>query len=520
MEKIKGNEGSNASLPVLTASEARAEKKFVELETGRVLVEQAARRAEKEREKLEEERLEKKEKESERTNRDTPEISKQSKWFGVEGKLLKEEQIRWVLEMEKELWDAFQNWKPAPYGELEKQLEELSKLYQALLEAILTCTIGEEQFIQKGRLDEVLVEKLLLLANVRLNNLMGLLGKTDQAETIKRIWYSLYKQTAGENISPKILHQFLAKSQAGVSGGNFGRISRAHDIRETPAGAAAQGRAGTLSGMEEGRVYKLSGRNGIQVSREFIQQRADISQKNGTEVNQSIHRGMGQGIFTGKELEPAEAFAKHIQGSIQLFRGTGASYSAEAAGFLAALLSIKGQFYISDTGRAGAMALPMESLVNRMVDYYLSRKEAYQAYYYTTDLYNKTKDSERAIEKGLEYSYRLFLDRKSGGEKMGEKTDEKAAAFFPAFFGRMEEEEYKKGLRRLKENWREFLEAIGGNGRDMNLRMQRYSPWGAMIEGEKKRKAREEKESRLFKKQVLFLAGLVLLYLGWKFFFS
>lgn len=520
MEKIKGNEGSNASLPKLTGSEARAAKKFAELEVGRVLVEQAARRAEKEREKLEEERLEKKEKESERTNRDTPEISKQSKWFGVEGKLLMEEQVKWVLEMEKELWDAFQNWKPAPYGELEKQLEELSKLYQALLEAILTCTIGEEQSIQKDRLDGVLVEKLLLLADVRLNNLMGLLGQMDQTETIKRVWCSLYKQTSGESISTKMLQKFLEKSQVRSSGNNYGTISQAHNARETSAGTAVQGRTGVSSVMEEGRVYKLSGKNGIRVSQEFIQQKADILRENGTALNQSAHRGTGQGIFTGRELELAEAFAKHIQGSIQLFGGTRDSYSTEAAGFLAALLSIKGEFYISDTVRAGAMALPMESLVNRMVDYYLSRKEAYQTYYYTTDLYNKTKDPEHAIEKGLEYSYRLFLDKKSGEEKTGQKMDEKAAAFFPAFFGRMAEEEYKKGLRRLKENWREFLTAIGGNGRDMNLRMQRYSPWGAIVEGEKKRKVREEKENQLFKKQVLFLAGLILLYLGWKFFFS
>lgn len=177
MEKIKGNhEGGNASPPIPTGAAARAAKKFTELEAGRILVEQAARKAEEERDKLEEERLEKREKESERTNYDKPELSKQSKWFGVEGKLLEEEQLKWALEMEQELREAFQNWKPAPYGELAKQLEELSRLYQALLEAIFTCTTGEEQAIQKDRLDAVLIEKLLLLADVRLNNLMGLMG--------------------------------------------------------------------------------------------------------------------------------------------------------------------------------------------------------------------------------------------------------------------------------------------------------------------------------------------------------
>lgn len=81
--------GSNV-LPMPTGAEGRAARKMMELEAGRVLVAQAAKQAEEAREKLEEERQETKEKETERESRDTPELSPQSKWFGLEGKLLQE----------------------------------------------------------------------------------------------------------------------------------------------------------------------------------------------------------------------------------------------------------------------------------------------------------------------------------------------------------------------------------------------------------------------------------------------
>ena len=117
------------TLPAPTGAENRAARKLMELEAGQVLVAQAAKQAEEARAKLEEERLETREKEQEREQRDMPELSRQSRWFGLEGKLLTEANLRWILEMEQELWEALLNWQPSPSGDLSKELEELSRLY-------------------------------------------------------------------------------------------------------------------------------------------------------------------------------------------------------------------------------------------------------------------------------------------------------------------------------------------------------------------------------------------------------
>ncbi len=130
-----GGQGSKeVSMPA--GADGRMARKMMELEAGRILVEQAAKQAEEAKEKLEEERQESGEKESERETRDMSKLSPQSKWFGLEGKLLMETNLKWILEMEEELWEELLNWSPTLSGNLSKELEELSKLYLALLEAI------------------------------------------------------------------------------------------------------------------------------------------------------------------------------------------------------------------------------------------------------------------------------------------------------------------------------------------------------------------------------------------------
>lgn len=514
MEKIKGNEGNHVQLPSPGGAEARAARRFMELEAGRVLVEQAARRVEEEREKLEEERQETAERENERISRDTPELSKQSRWFGVEGRLLEEEQLKWILEMEQELWEAFKNWQPASYGSLAGQLEELSKLYLKLLEAVLTCTTGENQLIQKDRLDAVLSMKLQLLVELRLGNLVSLLEQTGEKETLNRVWYSLYKQTAGEHISMKRAGQLSAGLAQKASAGSSGVSGRAGGAVIEGRGQA-EGSRMQASSIAEGSVYKFSGGNGIRMSTAFdLHRKAEAA----FSVNGSAGSGNRQGVFMGEELERAEVFAAHLRESSRLFTRAGGSW--EAAGYYAALTSIKGQIYVSDGPGTGSVPFPMESLVSRLVDYYLSRKEAYRAYYYTMDVYEKTKDSKMAAEKGLEYAYRMFREKGSGENSAQSKYQGEPAGFFQILSGETEEEAYRRGLQFLEKNWLDFLNALGHEGKGFTLRMHRYSPWGAVMEAEERRKGREERENRILMRQIWVAAGLVLLYLGWRFFFS
>ena len=141
MPRVKET-GGDAALPkaAAVAAESRMAKKTAQMQAGQVLITEAAKHAAEVKENLEKERADRKAEQKEDNSRDrteekrdTPELSKQSKWFGVEGKLLKDANIKWTLEMELELWEAFQAWMPSGDEHLSAQLKELSRLYLALL---------------------------------------------------------------------------------------------------------------------------------------------------------------------------------------------------------------------------------------------------------------------------------------------------------------------------------------------------------------------------------------------------
>ena len=506
MEKLSGKELTGSVLPPAAGAEGRAAKKFAELEAGRVLVAQAARKAEESREKLEEERLEKKEKE--REYRDTPQLSRQSRWFGVEGRQM-EEDFRWTLEMEQELWEAFQSWQPLPGGSISGDLLQISRLYLALLEAILTHTTGEEQDIETARLDEVLMEKLNLLMEVRLKNLTEMLGQAGQKNTLKHIFLSLYKRTAGENPDPRRTERFLHK-RAQETGGTAGR-----EGAQGSFGGAGSGVRAALP--EEGRLYRLSSKGGVEINRDF-----DIHRKSGeVQMSQRTSALSGKQSFPESELCRAEAFASHLGESTRLFgRLWAPGGNEEAAGFLAALIFMKGQVYASGGKTAGETAVPVDSLIQRLVDYYLNSKGARGVYYYMTDLYTKTGDPQKTAKDGIAYAYRMFREKKEDTAFGNREAYSSKALFFQSLSERAAEENLQKGLRLLEENWQHFQRALGEEEkRGISFRAQRGSSWGMLVETEKRRQEQERKADRTLLRAVLLAAAAGLFFFGWKLFF-
>ena len=210
------NSGPAQPSAAAAVMDARMAKKSAELEAGQALIAETAKQVTRARQELEQERTQR---ESERDydrdkdddKRDTSELSKQSKWFGIEGKLPENIEVKWTLEMMQELWEAFQRWMPVKDQSLSAQLEELSKLYLALLEAILTHTMGEEQAAQAERLNGILAEKLNLLMEMGLKDLKELLEKTGQTDTLNLVKASVYRQTTGESISGRAASRFYAQ---------------------------------------------------------------------------------------------------------------------------------------------------------------------------------------------------------------------------------------------------------------------------------------------------------------------
>lgn len=554
MSRVKeagGNQTSSSAAAAAAALENRIARKTAQMEAGQVLIAEASRHAAeakeellKERESRKQESKEEYERDRTEEKRDTPELSRQSKWFGIEGKLLKDANVTWTLEMEQELWEAYLRWMPVGDQNLSAQLEELSKLYLALLEAILTHTMGEEQAAQMERLNEILAQKLNLLVDVDLKDLMEFLNQTGQKETLNLVKTSVYKQTTGETISARAADRFYARGKVNSTGGtryfmpeSQGRqagSSRGRKGMYTASGTAAS--AGGLSAASEegGSLYKLTKGGNVKVSqgydgRKFSgeQQMLQRNQALSAARNGSAGGGAisgGKAVLTGRELERANRFAAHINGSGNLLKNPDISArNEEVAGLLAAVTAIKGQMYASTAGKAQAMSGSVKSAVNQMVDYYLAQKGVYKVYHHTTNIYEKTGSPQKAIEEGLSYAYKTFMEKKGMDAYRQQEAYSDRAGFFQMLSkGQTLQADLIRGMKLLESNWRDFLKAVGEDEKKgIALRMQKHSPWGFLMEPEAlKRGDKETDNKKVLITQAVCIAVLVLGYLCYRLFFG
>lgn len=529
VNEMGGNSAASAAVSSAVL-DARTAKKTLDLQAGQVMAEAAAKRAEQVKEELELEReakAEEKEPNKEEEKRDTSELSKQSKWFGIEGKLLKDGDIKWVLEMEQELWAAFLKWRPVPGGNLAGQLEELSRLYLALLEAILTHTMGEEQAAQIERLDELLAQKLTEFLDTDLDELMEFLEKTDQTETIQNVRSSIYKRTTGQSISPRAAGQFYAKGRANA--GNT-RFFMPESSAQGKSSMRAASYAGALSAPEEGTLYQLSKGRNVKIDQAFDAQRKSgemqISQRNqalGIGGRGKAGTGAAGAAYSGNELARANRFAAHINGSGDLLKHPGISArNEELVGYLAAITSIKGQMFAASSGKENAMNIPIKNALNQMVDYYLSQKGIYKVYNYTTNAYERTHDPQKALEEGLEYAYTLFQEKKRDVAYRQQAAYSEEAGFFQALLKNQTlQADLLRGIKILEENWKQYLKSIGeSEKKGISLKMQKHSPWGALLEPWGNLRLDKGSTGKRILTRAVAVIALILVYFCYRMFFG
>ncbi len=550
--KEAGNsQASAAAAAAVAVTDARLAGKSAKLAAGQVLIEEAARHAAEMKEEILKESASRKEEnkdERDRTEekRDASELSEQSKWFGIEKRLLKDEDIKWTLEMMKEQWEAFQNWIPAGDRELSEHLDELSRLYLALLEAILTHTAGEEQALQIDRLNEVLVLKLTLLMDVDLKDLMDMLEQTGQKETLNLIKSSVYKQTTGESISARAAGRFFARGNVNSTGNTRyfmpesqgqGAVSGRGKNGMYTASASPASAGGLSAASEEGRFYELTKDRNVRMSQSLdIRRQSGELQMSQRARNVSNARGSGSVIAGGngsllggktmpggKELAGANRFAAHMNGSGNLFTNPAINArNEEVLGLLAAVTSIKGQIYAANSGRNNAVNSSLRNALNQMIDYYLTQKGAYKVYGYTSNVYEKTHSPQKAIEEGIEYAYRLFMEKKGDAVYRQQAAYSEEAGFFQKLLkGQSAQAELLRGMRLLEGNWRDFLKSIGeSEKKGITLKMQKHSPWGMLMEPMSLDKDKgEKKEKKIALTGIACVAALIVIYLCFRLFF-
>lgn len=474
-----------------TEKELQLVKQQTEMKAGEALLRETSRALMEQKEK----RAEKKEQEQ---PRDTAEISERHRAPRT-GKTISESGIAgWCLEMQGKDWEAFLNWQPDPDEELSKQLQELSRLYLTLLEAVLKYAEGENLAEQLGRLDALLAQKLNLLMEQELAQLISLLEQTGQTEAADRVRAGLYRQTAGRTLSPRAAHALFSqgtsvrgRNSGTAAGGSAGGTGRETGIHRSAGHALCRGSSASSSLSDEGMIYQSSGKQNVRFQQTYhIQQsswKEQIRQRN--EVIRSARSGIAENTFqkgsarscSGNELKMANRFAAHINSGGNLFKNPAISArNEEVTGLLAAVMSIKGQVYAGEAGQRALVARPLQDVIEKMIDLYLNRKGASAVYYHTLTVYKQTKDPKKAIRDGQEYACRQFREKQKDPAYQKSAPYAKESGFFRILLkGLSPEKEFALGVHVLQKDWQDFLSAIG-KGTSGLSEMERHSPWRAV----------------------------------------
>ena len=470
MSQIKTT-GTVSEPAVNTDKELQLARQQAELKGGETLIRELAGMTARQRENVRSSRTDT----GQEQPKDTAEISETRRRLLSDGTVPADELLKWVLEMAGEDWEAFLEWLPDPDLELQEQLQELSKLYLTLLEAVLKHAEGDNLKEQLDRLDSLLAQKLNLVIDKSLEQLTSLLEETGQSATMDSIRSSLYRQTAGRTISPQAAHMLFAQST------QTRRAATAGSIRSHTAPSPFSG---------EGMIYQSSGKQNVRFRQTYDTEQT--SWKEQLRQRQVIIRNAKKGIVentfrqgnpvscSARELERANRFAAHIDGSGNLFKNPGISArNEEVTGLLAAVMSIKGQVYAEKSGGTSSITVALENAIEKLVDRYLRQHGGHKVYYRTLTAYKQMKDPQKAIQSGQDYAYQQFREKqKAAGQRSGPYAKE--SGFFQALLKKLSpEKEYALGVRLLQEDWTRFLSSVG-NRQDLSYRpgIERYSPWG------------------------------------------
>ena len=532
----------------LAGKDIQLAKQQVELQAGQTVIRETAKALKEQNKQIEQEQTTDNRTEND-TAKDTSEISEIHHWPGADKTAAADAASKWCLEMDSKNWNALLEWTPTPGADLPEQIQELSKLYLALLESILKYTEGEWQAMQLEQLDTLLAEKLQLLMDADLDEVARLLEETGQDAALDGIKSSMYQQTAGQSISARAANALFTRARRFGMGSGFdfiGNTSARGTQGRSGSGSNSGFKAGSDSGFRagsasrsfsssasvsrfssgEGQIYNRAGENSLR-----FQQANAAGQKNWkaqiqqrTEVINNARKGItGNSLsrnasvsYSGKELAQANRFAAHINGSGNLFKNPRISArNEEVTGLMAALMTIKGRVFAAGADRGNAITLPLQNAIDKLIDQYLRQKGASRVYYYTISAYEKQKNPEQAMKDGQAYAYQQFKEKQENPAWQKSPHYSRQAGFFQALLkNQSPEKDLALGFNVLQKDWQNFLHALGkGGGFSYRLEPERYSPWGAAAGSGKSRTDNDGHIGKILLVAAAILIGVGVVYL-------
>lgn len=494
--KVSGKADLNLSVEALKANE--------KLTAGEIVLNQVAAQTQsmKEEAKAESEKTENAEKS--RSVRDTASVSDTPEI--------------WDEEEWREAFHDITDWTPSETIPLSEELKELAKIYEELLLAVLTH--GTQEGLEAGQLNQELSVMLQKLLMSRLGDLELLLSNYGSAVSINALRAAICRSVMGKNFTEAELNQIFGRS--GMEGKQLS-VSKEGGIRtpvttgdnETGMGIIYQPTASGTIKNNPGYAKNLMDETSLTILEKGGPFKKIAGKAQGASLTISpLKTGR---VYEISDLEAAQRFASYMNREGNLFKISGLSgKSEELLGFLAALMSIKTQIFVSSLGAEKGIAMDLREACDRMTDELIQdmvsqsslkysgvrkpvfeAKDVYRIFYYMMNLYQNKADVNETANKGIRYAYQQFLKKKEVSEIKGEPEP-----FFTK--GKKEpSEDFKEGRKQIERDWNGFTEFLNnGHSTDIPQGVLVLSPWGMLAEPEA---SREESDGNI--SPAFFLGG-------------
>jgi hypothetical protein len=408
-----------------------------------------------------------------------------------------------------EIWDEDEwrealheitDWTPSETLPLSEELKQLARIYEELLLAVLTHGTQESQ--QVGELNQELSEMLQKLLMSRLGDLELLLSNYGSAVSINALRAAICRSVMGKNFTEAELNQIFGRSgmdgelTAGVKEGGI-RTPVPTGDNEIGMGIIYQPTASGTIKNNPGYAKKLMDETSLTILEKSAPFKKMAGKAQGASLTISpLKTGR---VYEISDLEAAQRFASYMNREGNLFKISGLSgKSEELLGFLAALMSIKTQIFVSSLGTEKGIAIDLREACDRMTDDLIQDmvnqsslkysggrrpvfegKDVYRIFYYMMNLYQTKADVNETANKGIRYAYQQFLKKKEVLEIKGEPE-----SFFTK--GKKEpSEDFKEGRKQIERDWNGFSEFLNsGHSSDIPQGVLVLSPWGMLAEPE------------------------------------
>ena len=411
----------------------------------------------------------------------------------------------WNEDEWREALHEITDWTPSETRPLSEELKQLAGIYEELLLAVLTHGTQERQ--EAGELNQELSVMLQKLLISRLGDLELLLSNYGSAISINALRAAICRGVVGKNFTQAELNQIFGRSdtegkQTGSADKSGIRTPVTTGNNETGMGIIYQPTASGTIRSNPGYARNLMDETSLTILEKSGPFKKAADKTQGASLTISPLK-MGR-IYEISDLESAQRFASYMNREGNLFKISGLSgKSEELLGFLAALMSIKTQIFVSGLGAEKGIAMDLREACDRMTDELIQEmvnqsslkysggrkpafdtKDVYRIFYYMMNLYRTKADVNETANKGIRYAYQQFLKKKEVSEIKREPE---------SFFTRDKKEpseDFKEGRKQIERDWKEFSEFLSnGHSSDIPQGVLVLSPWGMLAEPETSREA-------------------------------